>query len=161
MLRDRVVTIDYARGVLVIRTRSRADAAFAASPADRIARLPAGGFEWFYAPVVVNGRPATAMIETGGEELHLATQWAARNDVALGDTTITYRGRDYPLKMAHLRAAFGPLVLPSRSALAGPAGARDPVTGMGYDLMVGPAALERFALSFDPASRQVVLQPAP
>jgi len=158
-VRDRVVTLDYGRGLFIVRSKARFDRWLRAQPRAAWTRVPVAGYEWPFVPATVDGRPATALIETGAEALALSRAYAERTGIPLTAVTQLFRGREFRLHRAGLRAAIGTLSLPGDSAQVPASQVVDPLTGFAWDLMVGPGVLDPgFALSFDPFDRVAVLE---
>jgi hypothetical protein len=158
-IQDRVVTLDYVRGEVLLRTKDRFDRDLAQADPATLARAPLYGCDWGFIPITVSGAPAWAMIETGAEVFQISREFAEAHGIPLKDATMEFRGREYHFHKAQVDARLGDLVLFSDTAHAWPAKLRDISLGLFYDAVIGPGLLEgRFVLSYDPFDRMVIVQ---
>lgn len=161
-LQDRVVTMDHVHGRVLLRTKDRFDRDMAAADPSAVARVPIYGTDWGFIPIQVNNRPAWAMVETGAEIFQLSREFAERADIELAEATMIFRGREIQHHTAGVEVLVGGLPFFTDTVNVWPADLQEPSLAMPYEAMIGPGALEgRFALSYDPFDRMVVIERAP
>lgn len=151
----RVVTIDVPGRRVLLRTPERFQRDLAAVDGP-IARLPLLHSDYFYVPATAAGAPALALVETGAEDLGVAAGWAERAGVEVMDTTITWRGKPYPLRKATVAVELGGITVGPRRASVGEVRGYPP-SGTRWDLMLGPGVFRDLVLSFDPVERTLVV----
>lgn len=157
-IRDRVVTLDYVTGRMIVRTKDRFDADIARSP-NPVARVPMYDPDRPYVMAAVNGHRATAVIETGAEILSLTAEFARHVELPMRSGTRRWRDRVLEVQRTDVDVTIGGLPFFSDSVEAWPGRVGDLCTGLLYDVVIGPGSLEgRFSLSYDPFDRVVVLE---
>lgn len=158
-IKDRVITLDYVHGRLILRTKQRFDQDMAAADPALTVTVPVRGPEWGFIPVSVNGAPGWCLIETGAEDFSLTRGFADRSGLPLTPATMRFRDRDYAYHTVEAEARVGGLTLFDGETAVWPGRIREPSLGLFYDAILGPGALEgRFALSFDPFDRTAVFE---
>jgi tetratricopeptide (TPR) repeat protein len=159
-VQDRVITLDYVTGRLLLRTRDRFERDMAATDPEKVVRIPLYGTDWGFIPLTVNGQHAWGLIETGAEVFQLGSRFAARAGIPLTDARMEFRGREYHYHEGQVDARVGQLPLFSGTTPVWPSRLGDPSFGMFYDAILGPGALEgRFVLSYNPFDGTVVIEP--
>ncbi|MFO7655300.1 MAG: hypothetical protein R6X25_15985 [Candidatus Krumholzibacteriia bacterium] len=160
LLRGRVVTLDFVRDRLILRSPERFARDLAAVSPAHLARVPVGGHEWPFVPVTVNGvTDALAMIETGAEDLSLRLEFARQAGISLTPAVMTWRDESLDYHTAPITLQFGPLALHRAAAPVWPVRFHANLSGLADHVMLGPAALEdRFVLSFDAEVREAVIE---
>lgn len=157
-IRDRVVTLDYVTGRMIVRTKTAFDRDLAAADGP-VARVPVYDPDRPYIPAQVNGRRATAMIETGGEILSLTAQFARHAGLELRDGTKRWRDRVLDVQRTDVEVAIDGMPFFSDTVEVWPGRIIDLCSGLLYDVVLGPGSLEgRYSLTWDPFDRVVVVE---
>ncbi|MFO7892112.1 MAG: retropepsin-like aspartic protease [Longimicrobiales bacterium] len=160
-IRHRVVTLDYVTGRMIVRTRARFDRDLATAD-HPVARVPMYDPDRPYIMADVNGRRATAVIETGAEVLSLTAEFAEHAGLPLRDGTRQWRDRVLDVRRTDANVTVGGVPFFRDSVEAWPGRVGDLCTGLLYDVVIGPGSLEgRFSLSYDPIDRVVILERGP
>lgn len=157
-IRGRVLTLDYVTNRLIVRTKARFDRDMESATA--VARVPVYDLDRPYVRAMVNGRPATAVLETGAETLSLTSQFAGREALPLREGTRKWGSRMLDVRRTDVDVEIGGMPFFSDSVEVWPGRVFEGCTGLVYDVVIGPGSLDgRFSLSYDPFDRVVVVEP--
>ena len=160
-LQNCVVTLDFAGGRLILRTKDEFEQDLKSQPPEEIGRFPWQGFRNVYLPAVCAGKEALALIETGAQDVALRLDFARQRGLPLlSKTRYPAGGESVAYHETRGRLTIGPFVFEREAAEVWPfSRLSDRISGLTPDVVIGPQALsEGFALSLDPFSNQVILE---
>lgn len=162
-IQDRVVTLDFIKKQMILRTKERflADLAKAPSKSEKSMTSPWYGYEQALLPAVINGtHRVIAMIETGAGDITV-NQELARHQKWPMEKAVKYlpSGKEFSYHKAPLQLSIGSLAFQRQSAevwsldrLA------DPITGFIPDILLGPEVFEdKYVLTFDPSQKRILI----
>ncbi len=167
-IRDRVVTLDFIRETLVIRTKEK----FARDLSSAISgqfkhftTLPWYGYEHAYIPVIAEGeKNVLAMIETGAEDIALRLDFARKYHLPLKpEVKYLATGEIIHYFKTPLKITAGGFHFNRNAADVWPLDRfYDRITGLSPTVFVGPTALKgKLTVSLDPWEKTIVLADIP
>jgi hypothetical protein len=162
-IQDRVVTLDFIKKLLIVRTSERFhdDLAHSASKQARQSILPWYGYDQAFVPVLVNGtNQALALIETGADDITMNLDYAKDQDATL-ETAIKYlpTGEEFPYYRTPLRMNIGHFNIHRNSTEVWSfKKMADPLTGLMPEILLGPGFFSgRFVVTFDPFNKRILI----
>jgi tetratricopeptide (TPR) repeat protein len=162
-IQDRVVTLDFIKKRMILRTKERfhADLANSPSKSEKIMTSPWYGYEQAFLPAVINGaHRILAMIETGAGDITVNLEFAQQHRWHMEEAAkYLPSGKEFSYHKASLQLNIGSLGFRRRSAevwsldrLA------DPITGFIPDILLGPEVFKnKYALTFDPFRKKILI----
>lgn len=166
VIRNRVVTIDYEKKQVILRTKDAFDRymdSLDSLQKGNLSKLPWYGYKDVLVPVIVNGKSeGLAVIETGAEEIALRLDFARHLGLEL-EPGIKYlaNGKVFRYFKTCVKISAGSFLFDKKGAEVWPLDRfYNRLTGLAPDVIIGPVTLrkEKFILSFDPYEKQVILQ---
>lgn len=167
-IRDRVVTLDFIREKLIIRTKEKfaRDLSLAISgQLEHFTTLPWYGYEHAYIPVIAEGeKNVLAMIETGAEDIALRLDFARKYHLPLKpEVKYLATGEIIHYFKSPLKIMAGSLHFNRKAADVWPLDRfYDRITGLSPTVFVGPAALKgKLTVSLNPWEKTIVIADIP
>jgi hypothetical protein len=163
-IRNRVVTLDFIRQEMVLTTKERFEKELTARQGVTLARLPWYGYERAFVPVVVAGTSGLGMIETGAEDIAVKLDFARRLGLPLKpQNRYLANGKVFQYHKTTVNVSVDKFTFQREGAEVWPLDRiYNPITGLTADVVIGPSALQgKFAVSFDPFEKKVILEYAP
>ncbi|MCP5051879.1 MAG: hypothetical protein GY940_32225, partial [bacterium] len=158
---NRVITIDFIKKELILRTKDRFEKDLQSLNSTRtVSRLPWNGHKHAFAPVSVKGKNGLVMIETGAEDIAYDLDFVTGIQLPLQPRRkFLANGKVFNYHLTAATLSIGGLQLQRNNAEVWPFQRfHHPVTGLKPDVIIGPKTWKgKFAVSFDPFSRQIVL----
>ncbi|MCP4156917.1 MAG: hypothetical protein GY757_54900, partial [bacterium] len=167
-IKNRVVTIDYVKKQMILRTKAAFDSDMAsldAGPAG-VVQLPWYGYKHVYVPVQLKGNGTgsghgLAMLETGAEDIALRLEFARKHGLQL-TPAVKYlaNGKVFHYFKSAVKLTLGTVPFQRKAADVWPLDRfHDQITGLGADVVMGPAAFaNKNIISFDPIAKQVIIR---
>ncbi len=113
-----MVTLDFAGGQLILRTKEEFELDLKSVPPEKTARFPWQGFGHVFLPVVCGGQEALALIETGAEDISLRLDFAQQRGFRLrARTRYLASGEEVAYHETQQRLSLGPFVFIHRKLL--------------------------------------------
>jgi tetratricopeptide (TPR) repeat protein len=161
-IRNRVVTVDFIKNQLVLRTKERFNRDLAsAQQTEGICRLPWYGYKSTFVPVTVLEKKGLAIIETGARDIALKLDFARVLGLPL-TPRVKYlaTGQVTRYHQAPVMFFLGDFRFRREAADVWPFSRfYNRLTGLSADVFIGPAAFRgKYVVSFDPFDKQVILR---
>jgi hypothetical protein len=162
-IQDRVVTLDFIKKRMILRTKERfqADLTNAPSISAKAMTSPWYGYEQAFLPAVINGiHPVLVMIETGAGDITVNLELARRHRWHMEMATrYLPSGKEFSYHKASLQLSLGSLRFRRQSAEVWPLDRlADPITGFVPDVLLGPEVFkDKYVLTFDPFQKRILI----
>jgi tetratricopeptide (TPR) repeat protein len=162
-IRGRVVTIDFIKNELVLRTKERFEKDLASRGGEkrRVFRLPWYGYKFAYAPFSVKDKQGLVMVETGAEDIAFKADFIEGLGLPLRPR-VKYLADGQTVHYYQTTAALAMdgLEFQRKDADVWPLDRfYNRLSGLSADAVLGPRALEgTYVLSFDPFDKQIILE---
>jgi tetratricopeptide (TPR) repeat protein len=167
-IQNRVVTIDFIKNEMILRTKERFSRDLASQQPNRgVSRLPWYGYKFAFVPLTVMGekekeKKGLAVIETGAQDI------ALKLDFVQGLLTLNPRvkylasGQVTHYHQSPVTLLLGDIRFTREAADVWPFSRfYNHLTGLSADVVIGPEAFRgKYAVSFDPFDNRVVLEKA-
>ncbi|NIM14097.1 MAG: hypothetical protein GTO45_18800 [Candidatus Aminicenantes bacterium] len=161
-IRNRVVTVDFIKNELVLRTKERFTRDLAsAQQTQGVCRLPWYGYKSAFVPVTVLEKKGLAIIETGAQDIALKLDFTRVLGLPL-TPRVKYLATGQVTRYHQALVTFflGDFRFWREAADVWPFSRfYNRLTGLSADVFIGPAAFRgKYVVTFDPFDKQVVLE---
>lgn len=159
-IRNRVVTIDYIKKRVILRTKERFERDLNSLQSKNHFKFPWYGYRYTYIPLSIEGKSGLALIETGAEDIAIKLDFARQLLLPLKQNTkYLADGKTSQYHETQINVLMGKYLIERKAAEVWPFDRfYNRISGLSADIIIGPMAfIDNFALSFDPFDKKIVL----
>ncbi len=161
MISNRVISLDFIRGRLIIRTDERFISDIAKSGNMEVLKVPWFGYKYPMVPVICNSINGLAVIETGAENISVRNDFALETGISLSERSrYLSNGKVFKYSLGSVNVQLGKYLFVRKEAEIWPLKRfRNYLTGFVPHVIIGPEALDKkFIVSFIPKENVIVFE---